>query len=62
LSHAGLRVGASRTIDPPGSGADRLTVCLWVGVAEGRQAGDAGSDAFVVLADSNELHEGGELR
>jgi ubiquinone/menaquinone biosynthesis C-methylase UbiE/DNA-binding transcriptional ArsR family regulator len=62
LSHAGLRVGASRTIDPPGGGADRLTVCLWVGVAEARHAHDPGSGALAAPDDSTEFHEGDQLR
>jgi SAM-dependent methyltransferase len=32
LTHAGLEVGATRTIDPPdGVSDERLTVCLWQG-------------------------------
>jgi SAM-dependent methyltransferase len=33
MAHAGLEVGSTRTIEPPGDGAERLTVCLWVGTA-----------------------------
>jgi ArsR family transcriptional regulator len=32
LAHAGLEIGATRTIDPPvGGEGERLTVCLWQG-------------------------------
>jgi ubiquinone/menaquinone biosynthesis C-methylase UbiE/DNA-binding transcriptional ArsR family regulator len=33
MAHAGLDVGPTRTIEPPGDAAERLTVCLWVGSA-----------------------------
>lgn len=35
LSHAGLNVGPTRTITPPGGGDDRLTVCVWGASATG---------------------------
>jgi ubiquinone/menaquinone biosynthesis C-methylase UbiE/DNA-binding transcriptional ArsR family regulator len=57
MSHAGLTAGDSRTIEPPGGGQERLTVCLWIATAP-TQAGltaDAGTT-------SDELQHEGDAR
>ena len=43
MTHADLDVATTRTIEPPGDGAERLTVCLWVATAPANVEGPAAS-------------------
>jgi ubiquinone/menaquinone biosynthesis C-methylase UbiE/DNA-binding transcriptional ArsR family regulator len=47
MTQAGLAVGATRTLDPPGDGADLLTVCLWQATSPAASSGQASSPAAV---------------